>query len=117
MTGYNFGGSWPILWKAGDLTPGMMILLAIVILIAAAVVITIVRVRMNGARHLELTVKAKVAVKRETGSRGDCRVSFELPEGETKSFHLTAAEADALTAGAQGMLTYKGARFLQFVPN
>lgn len=115
MTGFDVGGRLPIYGRAGELTPGAIILLIVLLAIAAAIVVINIRARMNGARHLELTVKARVAEKREArGGMGDCHVTFELAEGETRQLRLTGAQASLLAAGDTGRLTYRGKEFVSF---
>ena len=115
MTGFDVGGRLPIFGRAGELTPGAIILLIVLLAVAAAVAVVVIRARMNGARHLELTVRARVAEKREArGGMGDCHVTFELAEGEMRELRLTGAQASLLAAGDTGRLTFQGRRFVSF---
>ena len=115
MAGFDVGGRLPIFGRAGELTPGAIILAIILLAVIAAMAVIAIRTRMNGARTLELTVKARVAEKREArGGMGDCLVTFELAEGETRKLRLTGAQAALLAEGRAGALTYRGKEFISF---
>ena len=114
MAGFNMGGRLPLFGRVGDMTPGMNIAFYILLAVAAVVVIFIIRARMNDGRHMEVSVKARVAAKREVSGGMDCVVSFELPEGETKALRLAAADAGRLSEGDKGKLIYQGKRFVAF---
>ena len=45
---------------------------------------------------------------------GDCLVTFELAEGETRKLRLTGAQAALLAEGRAGALTYRGKEFISF---
>ena len=114
MTGFNMGGRLPIFGRVGEPTPGLTIAFYILLAAAAVAVVFIIRARMNDGRHMEVSVKARVADKREIKGGMDCVVSFELPEGETKALRLAASEATSLAPGDKGKLTYQGKRFVAF---
>ena len=112
MTGFDMGGRLPIFGRVGEMTTGGIVMAVILLVIAAAAVIFAVRARMNGARRLELTMKATVAEKRETGDV--CRVTFALPEGEEVTLKLSITEAALLREGQAGELTMRGKEFISF---
>ena len=115
MTGFDMGGRLPIFGRVGDVTPGAIILAIVLLAVVAAVMVIVIRTRMNGARTLELTVKARVAGKREAkGGMGDCSVTFALAEGEKRELRLTGAQAALLAEGRTGTLTYRGKEFISF---
>jgi len=111
----NMGGRrLPFNGRPGEVTPGAVVLAVILLAVAAAVAVVVIRTRMNGARRLELTVRARVATKRETKDGMYCVVWFDLPEGEKRELRLTASEASLLAEGQEGRLTCRGRRFIQF---
>lgn len=114
MTGFDMGGRLPISGRVYEMTPGAVVLSVIFLAVAAAVAVFVIRARMNGARKLELTVKATVAEKREAGNGMDYRVTFALPEGETATLKLSGAEAAPLQEGQAGELTVRGKEFISF---
>ena len=114
MMDFNMGGRLPFFGRVGDMTPGASILLCLLLAAAVVAVVFIIRARLNDGRHMELTVKARVAEKREAKSGMECVVTFELPDGETKALRLAAVEAGTLARGDKGKLTYRGKRFVAF---
>ncbi len=114
MTGFDVGGRLPVYGRVGELemSTGMNILFGVLLATAAVIAVFVIRARMNGARKLELTMRATVAEKREKGEV--CRVTFALPEGEEVTLKLSAPEAALLREGQAGELTVRGREFISF---
>ncbi|MBQ7454840.1 MAG: DUF2500 domain-containing protein [Clostridia bacterium] len=114
VMGFDVGGHLPIFGRVGEVSTGMSVLFYILLAAAVVAAVLILRARRSDGRHMELTVKACVAEKREAKNGMDYVVSFELAEGERRELRLSAAEAGSMAVGDAGRLTFRGRRFIGF---
>ncbi len=111
----GMGGSGaPFARRAMEITPGAVILLALLAAAFAAVIIVNARSRMT-ARRRELTVTVRVADRSPSGPGGMTeRVVFEMVDGERVELEVDVMQSSLLSVGDRGKLTYRGKQFVDF---